>query len=378
MQLTQSVLFAVCLAGFTGASKRCRAISAASVYQANAETSLDKLMTWYREDTGMWDTYGFARWWQSANILTTLIDMAQYGSPKAQEVADDVIPHTFAVAGSWNLENRGKREPEEAFVNEYYDDEAWWAIAWIKAFDATDNATYLRAAEDIFADLARGWGTNCSTGGEWWDKPHTQLNTISNTLFIEVGARLANRVQDRKVYYTDWAVRAWDWFREESGMYLPDQHLAAGGIDLQSCRPHEDPHSNTYSNGALIAGLVALSVATGQTEYLDEAHRVAGAVTTTMVKDGVLQEPHIIQSHPGESAPQFKGVFMRALTDLQVHSPRQEYKAFAQKTADSIWMNDRKDGALGPDYNGPFYEPPNASPHSSAMDAIVAAWRASQ
>lgn len=39
------------------------------------------------------------------------------------------------------------------FLNNYYDDEAWWALAWIRAFDVANKAEYLEAAVDIFDDM---------------------------------------------------------------------------------------------------------------------------------------------------------------------------------------------------------------------------------
>ncbi|KAI0132963.1 glycoside hydrolase [Xylariales sp. AK1849] len=350
--------------------------ASASKYQAYAETALERLQTWYDENTGLWESYN-PSWWQSANALTTLIDIVQIGSSEAQKVADTVIPNTFSAAAAWNIKNKhALKRGENGYINGYYDDMGWWAMAWMRAYDVTSNRTYLETAEVLFEDMTSGWGTNCSTGGLWWDKKQTEIAPIANTLFIEVAAWLANRVQGKEEYYSNWAVKSWDWFNG-STMYLPEQHLVAGGINPTTCALGKDPHDYTYSNGALVSGLVAMARATEKQSYMDEAHLIAAAVMKTMSKNGVLQEPRIDQAHPGEAAPQFKGVFMRGLATLQTQSPKDEYKSFAQKCADSIWENNRNGTALGPDWNGPFYGPNNASPHSSAMDAIVAAWKAS-
>ncbi|CAJ2501101.1 Uu.00g039540.m01.CDS01 [Anthostomella pinea] len=348
----------------------------ASTYQANAETALDRLQTWYSEDSGLWTSYSNG-WWQSANQLTTVIDMAQLGSSKAQQLAEHVVPNTFRQAAI-NNENR-EHTGRNPYINDYYDDMGWWAMAWIRAYDLTQNTTYLTTAEDLFNDMRYGWTTKCTPdGGLWWDKENTFIAPISNTLFIEVAGSLANRVAWRKDYYTMWARNAWNWL-STSVLYAADQHLLMGSIKASTCVQNERPDSFTYSHGALVGGLIELSSATGETKYTDEAHLVAGAVLDSMTKDGVLYEQNIDNEHPGESAPQFKGVFMRALSSLNAQSPKTEYKTLAQKSADSIWENDRdSEGNLGPDWNGPFFGSGNASPHSSAMDAIVFAWKASQ
>ena len=74
-------------------------------------------------------------------------------------------------------------------------------------------------------------------------------------------------------------------------------------------------------------------------------------------------------------ATQFKGVFMRNLQALQKVSPNDLYVQVIEANAQSIWMNDRleSNGSLSVDWAGPVVGWVNASTHSSAMDALVAA-----
>jgi predicted alpha-1,6-mannanase (GH76 family) len=376
MRIALLVLFTVAVAGAAPHAKR----DAASVYKANSEAALDRLQKWYDPKTGLWNSYG-PSWWQSANAMFTLLEMMDVGSERASELGKTVVPGTFDAAAAWNIENGHRlkrREERNGYVNDYYDDMGWWAMAWIKAYDITRDRKYLDTAETLFEDMTFGWGTNCSDSGLWWDKQHREIAPISNALFIQVAGWLSNRVEGRKDFYSGWAVKAWDWFRQ-SGMYKPDDHIVNGAIIPQTCEVPKNPHDFTYTNGALLSGLVAMARSTGNTVYMDEAHLIAAEVMRTMSKDGVLQEQNIDNTSPGESAPQFKGVFMRALSSLQTQSPRPEYKAFMQASADSIWNKAREgDADLGPDWNGPFYGPANASPQSSALDCLVAAWKHSR
>ncbi|KAK8092285.1 glycosyl hydrolase [Apiospora kogelbergensis] len=354
----------------------------AGTYQQHAEAALDRLQQWYNHDTGLWKSYD-PSWWQSANALTTLIDMAEAGSPKARRLAETVVPNTFHAAGAFNVReghrlrrSLGRAEKQNPYSNDFYDDMGWWAMAWIRAYDVTRNKAYLATAEALFADMTTGFGTNCSAEGMWWDKKHSHIDPISDTLFIEVAAWLANRptAAEKKDHYVGWAVRAWDGFRR-GPMYVADQHYVTAGVSIKTCQLPKKAHGYTYSNGALVSGLTALSAATGRPEYRQEAHRVARAIMRIMAKRGVLREPDINQAKPGESAPQWKGVFMRGLAHLHAAEPRAEYRQFAQQCADSIWAKNRKGAAdLGPDWLGPFHGAANASPQSSAMDGLVAAW----
>ncbi|KAK8863111.1 Six-hairpin glycosidase [Apiospora arundinis] len=350
----------------------------ASTYQKHAEAALDRLQQWYNRDTGLWKSYD-PSWWQSANALTTLIDMAEAGSPKAKKLADTVVPNTFRAAGAFNVREghrlRRRADTVNPFSNSFYDDMGWWAMAWIRAYDVTKNKAYLATAEALFADMTTGYGTNCSAEGMWWDKKHSHIDPISDTLFIEVAAWLANR-SEHKSFYTNWAVRAWDGFRQGPMYVSGEQHYVTAGVSIQTCRLPKKAHGYTYSNGALVSGLTALAAATGRREYLREAHAVAHTIMKIMAKNGVLREPNINQAKPGQSAPQWKGVFMRGLAHLHAAEPKPGYRQFAQQCADSIWDKNRQGAAeLGPDWLGPFHSPANASPQSSAMDGIVAAWK---
>lgn len=71
------------------------------------------------------------------------------------------------------------------------------------------------------------------------------------------------------------------------------------------------------------------------------------------------------------------GIFMRNLQYLQLVVNRNDFQTFILDNADSVWNNDRDPSTddLGLNWSGPVTAGggPNASTHSSAMDALVAA-----
>ena len=83
------------------------------------------------------------------------------------------------------------------FLNDYYDDEGWWALAWIDVYDLTHEERYLGMAVAIFKDMAQGWDGTCG-GGIWWSKERKYKNAIANELFLSVAAHLARRAKDGK------------------------------------------------------------------------------------------------------------------------------------------------------------------------------------
>ena len=121
--------------------------------QQRARLAIQTLQSWYDKTTGLYSTTG---WWNSANAITTLAD---YSEAVHTQKFTPVFRNTFKVA----------QKISPGFINQYYDDEGWWALAWIDAYDLTRHPPYLDMAESIFADMAGGWSNDCS-GGIWWSK----------------------------------------------------------------------------------------------------------------------------------------------------------------------------------------------------------------
>ncbi|OJJ97435.1 hypothetical protein ASPACDRAFT_32205 [Aspergillus aculeatus ATCC 16872] len=359
---------------------------AATDYLSNAKAAVTTLQKWYNPSTGLWDTTG---WWNSANCLTVLADLTALdasqlsanaavfantltraqGSTAARAVKREA--HARAHASRSNP-HRLARRAYPGFINDYYDDEAWWALAWIQVYDLTQETRYLTTAASIFADMTTGWNATC--GGQWWDKPHTQNGAIENELFLSVAAHLGRRIPAQAGYYKEWAAQSWSWFAR-SGL-INDQHTINNGLDLGSCR-NDGGTVWTYNQGVILGALVEMAQLFGDGSYVSTAQQIASAAMSALGNaDGVLTEP--CEPNCTGDAPQFKGVFMRNLAVLYKAAPSDQIRSFLLKNADSIWEKDRGDGdALGGTWSGPFASA-DASTQSSACDALVAAAAVSQ
>lgn len=356
-----------------------------SNYAAHTVSAIGTLQQWYNQTSGLWDSTG---WWNSANVLTMLADfnsVDQVLNTAIHEVFENTFvkaqlvnlpmlkvmtPHSIDSYYGPQLAGRFGENPfnidTKGFLNQYYDDEGWWALAWIKVYDNTGKYKYLEAAEDIFDDMMTGWGATC--GGLWWDKKHSYSGAIENELFFSVAAHLAYRSLNKN-YYRHWAVTSWQWF-QSSGM-INERGTINNGLDLITCA-NDNGTVWTYNQGVIIGGLLELYRSYPDMSHILTAQSIAAAAIETLSdSDGILHE--ICEPDCGADGPQFKGIFMRNLQKLQEAFPCNEFKAFIDRNADSIWSKDRSiRNELGLVWSGPFREA-TASTQSSACDALVAA-----
>jgi predicted alpha-1,6-mannanase (GH76 family) len=323
----------------------------ASEFIADSAAGLKALQTWYVEEKGLWTT---TNWWNAANGVTVLAEYAKMSD------SPDLRPL---------LANTFDRNSSKNFLNEYYDDQGWWALGWAGTYELTHDVRYLEMSETIFADMAKGWDDTCG-GGIWWKKPKQYKNAIANELFLAVAAKLASLTPDaqKRATYLDWAQREWKWF-SASGMINAD-NLVNDGLDA-SCKNNKRT-TWTYNQGVILGGLTGLSKLTGDTKPLEAAQAIAlSAISRLTDLDGVLHDP-CEPARCGNDAPQFKGIFVRNLAVLNAAAPVPGFRAFLRRNAESIWKYRDAENRLGLVWSGPS-ESKTAATQISALDALVAA-----
>ena len=329
--------------------------------RSRAEAGMVPLQTWYDTSTGLWN---HTDWWTSANQLETVID---YSRETGDTTYFDEIDNTFVKNSSNNFDKYG-----------FYDDDGWFMIAWIKAYELTHQQKYLDMAKVIFTRMTGGWDIKCGGGIYWASAENGQdglknKNAIPNELFLSGAARLHRLTpgDSGPGSYLDWAQREWAWFNG-TGMINADHQIVDGLTDLTSCKPSGPIF--TYNQGAIISGLVDLAASTGDMAPLTEANAIAHATMTKMASaGGILKEPGC----GGDICVQFKGVFMRNLSYLYRADPLPEYQAYMQKQSDQLWNSNRDaQNEFGYEWDLPF-DKATASRQSSALDALIAAVRSS-
>lgn len=285
-------------------------------YLRYAMLALSQLQKSYNRTSGLWEGTG---WWNNANIVTLLADYSLINSqargsitPTLQntlvnaaqnqpQMVKFLSPLTSTNSFIYPDIPGGLTLPDPRFSNgyedAYYDDEGWWALAWLKVYDVTGDIKYMNQAIGLFEDMTKGYPAKC--GGIWWDKNQTGNTAIANELFLAVAAQLANRAINRN-YYLQWALTQWKWF-EESGL-INSQFNINDGIDLSTCQ-NNDGYIWSHNQGVIIGGLLELYQANANSTYITIAQKIASAAITELSDSkGILHEK--CEPYCGNDAPQ--------------------------------------------------------------------------
>ena len=315
-------------------------------------------------------------WWYSANELTALVDYSRAAKLKD---AVGVLANTYTAAKFMSPQ----RDTIGPFLDSWTDDDGWWGLAWVDAYDYAkvydpDHAErYLALAKDIFGYMAAQWETGDCGGGLWQNqKPTHTKDAIANEVFLSLGAALYRRTGEKA--YGEWSMREWKWFNGTgmiNGDHLVGDHLSSS----KSPKPCAPQHGQfwTYNQGVILGGLTDLYESSKVTNpkladgFLKQASAIADCVIdkhcggNTMISHfplvdarGILTEA--CGTNPCTYGPsyQFKGIFVRNLA--QLNKVTGKYTAFLAANAVSAWAQDRNsDNLFGFYWDSPppFYLP---------------------
>lgn len=300
---------------------------------ARASAAADVLLYSYDPYPGWWPS----SWWNSAATLTAVIEYARSSGDRRY---DWIIASTFdRNRGVFPAGEKSSDAIEGDFASRAIDDSAWWGLAWVAAYDHTGDPRYLAMATTIAGYVHQYWDPGSCGGGVWWDRERTYKNAVTSGLYL----RLAASVHRRTPGDTVWLQRtrtAADWYLA-SGM-INSAGLVNDGL-TRDCR-NNGQTVWTYNQGLAIGGLTEVWRATNETRWLDAARRLADAAVSSPVltRNGVLTEScDVAQNSCDDNQKQFKGIFMRFLSDLAGATNSTAYRDYARRQGDSIWAVDR-------------------------------------
>ena len=305
-----------------------------------------------RLQTKIGDAYTATHLWQAASALSATIGFMHATGSRA---------YLGDLNATYQAHHRG-----DTFRDNYYDDEGWWVLTWIRAYELTGNRAYLRQAKSVFRALTKGWDPVCG-GGLQWTRRIPYKNAITNETFM-ADAALLHEATPGDTRYARWALREWRWF-SASGM-LTRSHLVIDGLSAR-CRPKLHSRTWTYNQGMLIGAMVYMAKMTGRRSFLVIARQVAHAVihSPKLSPHGILHEP-CSPSSCGRDAPMFKGIFMTNLKLLYDRVGGAAYQAYMRRNALAVWAHDRSGSSFGLDWAGPYLAP-TISAQASALDVLT-------
>ena len=249
--------------------------------------------------------FNFELLWQSGNTLETLSNYVSSGIYKEISIKN-ILDNTF--------------EKTPVIVDNCYDDNQWWGIAWISAYEATKNISFLSRAASVFDYIIKNsWDNTICGGGLYWcpitNTSDGYKNEVTNELFLIMAMRLnkyEKLLNASSNYYLNWALKEWNWFIQTK--LINSNYLINDGLDTSTCS-NNNQNTWTYNQGILLDALGLLSNVTGDYKYTQIAeHIVYSTITLLTTSDGVLKEPCSGDNNCAGDAQIFKGVFVRHLS----------------------------------------------------------------
>ncbi|MDQ0809052.1 rhamnogalacturonyl hydrolase YesR [Streptomyces sp. B3I7] len=331
-----------------------------------ARAAADALMASYRTDEGWWRS----SWWNSAATLTALVDFARRTGDHDYDWA---IARTFEQnRGVFPAGGRGSDPIEGHFISRAVDDAAWWAIAWLDAYDLTHERRYLDEAVTITSYIHTFWDTGTCGGGVWWNRERTYKNAVTNGLYLWLTTSLHQRLPGD----TTWGTRA----TTAAGWYLNSGLIGSSGLvndGLTGGCANNGQTVWSYNQGLAIGAFTQLWRSTGDDRYRSTARRLADAALSSplLTRNGVLTESCDTGTNTcDDNQKQFKGIFVRHLADLADATNSAAYRAYLVKQADTIWTTDRDPlNRLGQRWSGGSPNVSDWRTQAGALEALTAA-----
>merc|ERR550537_46159 len=215
-----------------------------SCYAAQTATTL--LSRYQDHDDGL---FGSTLPWIEANGIESLCEWAiREGGPESPAVRPLWQNITYMLSrGSTVSQPQYPSDRSDDCGEPYcgsFDDQAWWGLAWAKAYELTGKPTHLWQAVRTFVYLREmSWDETQCGGRAWWSESHHYKNSITNQLYFSLAAQLhplwvryidgdsssgsvtqelqlpwhgpnVTKVVD-KDYFIYWARKSWSWIESK-------------------------------------------------------------------------------------------------------------------------------------------------------------------
>jgi predicted alpha-1,6-mannanase (GH76 family) len=280
-------------------------------------------------------------WWQS-HLLDCLVD-AQVRDPQPERVAGitrQIRAHRLRNNGSW--------------VNDYYDDMAWLALA-IERAGRLAGVEKPGALKKLSEQFVNAWVPE-DGGGIPWRKQDQFFNAPANGPAGIFLARYDDRLR-RAQQMADWI---------DENLIDPETHLVFDGVKAGSLVRAQ----YTYCQGVVVGLETELAIRTNDERHPLRVHRLVAAISAQMAPDGVLN------GAGGGDGGLFSGVTARYLALVATSLPgdttddvaaRDTARTVVLKSAQTAW--DNRQTVDGLPLFGPFWDRTAVLPTAAGKEA---------
>ncbi|ARK12101.2 glycoside hydrolase family 76 protein [Fibrella sp. ES10-3-2-2] len=235
------------------------------------------------------------------------------------------------------------------FLNTYYDDMLWNALAMLRAYEATKDKKWLEATQVLWEDIKLGWSDVQGGGIAWQKKQLDYKNTPANAPAVILAARLYKLL--KRPSDLDWAKKIYDW--QVKTLVDPATGFVYDGINRQKDGKIDLNWKFTYNQGLLIGAGLEMYRITSMNTYLDNAMKTANF----SMADPALSPSGILKAEGNGDGGLFKAVLVRYLALLATEKAvpadiRKQYVAFLTTNAETLWQNGTQKPAIqfGPNW----------------------------
>jgi predicted alpha-1,6-mannanase (GH76 family) len=261
----------------------------------------------------------WVNYWPTAHVLDVLVDAYLRNPSAGLKTQMD------------NLLTGMKTKNGNTWLNYYYDDMEWMALASLRAYEATNDVKYKDIVDALWVDIKNGWSADLG-GGIWWRKDNPSKNAPSNMPAAILAARLYrvfNKPDDLQ-----WAQNIYTW--QKSVLYDNSTGWVYDNIDKNGVK--NTSWKFTYNQGTFAGAALELYKITNNTAYQDDAVKAADFA----ISSGQLTNNGILKDEGGGDGGLFKGVFARYFTRLiiegnLVNAKKTDYINFLKKNAETLW-----------------------------------------
>lgn len=219
-----------------------------------------------------------------------------------------------------------------SFLNNFYDDMEWNALALLRTYSATKDDKFKTAAQTVWQNIKTGWNTNGGGGISWAKDALFSKNACSNGPACILSARLFQQFGDT----TDstWALKIYDW--EKNTLFVP----ATGAVNdnLNASSGVMSTYTSTYNQGTFIGSAIELYKITNEKIYLNDAVKAANYTINSLSSNRILNT-----EGTGDLAL-FKGIFIRYFTAL-IQCPgldnatKDHFVQFLKYNSNELWYS---------------------------------------